>query len=371
MPPEEVEDDLSAVESIPRWFWIMLAGIVGITAFSVVVRVLLPDEESPRGIIALLQLAIGLISMMVAHGIAAKFALASDRRLNFNDVLLSWFNIWQPTVAKLPGTCRQLQTMAWGGFAVLTAVTIIGGIDWSAPFRVHEKPPEFKPMEMVAAVAGAAKAQAGKQPATMEEAMGELQSQTAQMQQAAEDQAAQGGPKTLEEAFAELGKIEDQLPAELTLDDLENIPLTDEVEVELYTLDCVLYGVETDERNVPQAFLFAANRQGKDQHVCSIRTEDLPRREFRTIAVQLSTAIEPTTDVETTHEAVWVRHIVSCRIAFRGLTETGEFRDPEFEARVVRQRGTLDSEPPKVQRKSSQATPDASQQNEIPDPHAP
>ena len=70
MPQEEVADDRSALASIPVWFWVMLGGIVGITAVSVTVRLMFPDEHSPRGLIALLQLATGMVTVAVAHGIA-------------------------------------------------------------------------------------------------------------------------------------------------------------------------------------------------------------------------------------------------------------------------------------------------------------
>lgn len=355
IPHEEIEDDRSALEAIPVWFWAMLGGVVGITAFSVVIRVMFPEDDSPRGIIALIQLSVGLISMLIAHIMVSKFALANDRRLNLNDVLLSWFNVWQPTIDRLPGTCRLVLAMAWGGFAVLTAVTIIGGIDYSAPFRVHKDPPKLKPMEMIGAMAAAAKAQSGDEAVSMEEAMADLQAQMADVEQAA-DVNGDGGPaKSMEEALDELGSMDQQLDSltATALEDLEKANADEADKAELtYTLNCYIYGVKTDDKNVPKEFLFAANTKGKEQHVCSIKTEDLPRQEFRIIAVQLSTAIESKTEVETTHKAVWVKPVVTCRIAFKDITEVGEFKEPEFEARVIRQRGVTESNEPKVRTKT-------------------
>lgn len=337
--PEEEFDDRGALQSIPLWFWGMLGGVVAITAFSVAVRLMLPDEDSPRGLIALIQLSIGLISMLTAHIVASKNALQNDRRLNLNDVALAWFNIWQPTIAKLPETCRRVQAMAWGGFAVLTAVTVIGGIDYSAPFRTH-KAPEVKPMKMIGAVAAAARAQAAEEtPEAMQEALGDLQSEVAAMQEEAGLNDGQGGPKNMEEALNELGNMQEQL------EQLEGIDPEAVLAEELAsTMSCYIYGVVTDKNNTPKAFLFAANTKGQDQHVATIKTEDLPREDFRIIAVRLYTAVQKQPEIETDQEAVWVKPIVSCRLAYRGLKENGELNDPEFEAIVVKQRGRMDAE---------------------------
>ena len=250
-PAEVVGDDRSALESIPLWFWGMLAGIVGLGAFSVTIRVMFPDEESPRGLIALAQLTIGFVTVLVAHGIASKYALANDRRLNFNDVLLSWFNVWQPTISRLPSTCRQVLAVAWGGFAMLTAVLIIGGIDYSAPFRTHQKP-DVKPMQMIGKVAAAAKAQAGNaEPASMQEALADLQDEVSAMEEAT---GADGAPKSMEDALNELGNVEEDL------EDFKGLDEEDAAEaLQTYTMHAWIYGVETNSKNVPVAFLFAAN----------------------------------------------------------------------------------------------------------------
>ncbi len=343
LPVEEVEDTRSPLQSIPIWFWGMLGGVVGITAFSVTIRLLFPEDDGPRGMIALSQLSIGFVSMIIAHGIASRDALKTDRRLNINDVALSWFSVWQPSIAQLPNTCRRLLAMAWGAFAVMTAVTIIGGIDYSAPFRDH-KGPDVKPMKLIGTVAAAAKAQAGKEPpANMAEALNELQSEVAAVQEASNMQAADAGPKSMEYALAELGDMDEQLTGLGDLD-LENLDTDAAIEeMQSITISCFIYGVETDSSNVPKAFLFAANTQGSDQHVARILTKDLAREDFRTIAVQLYTAIQRTPEIPTTTKAVWVKPIVTCRLSCFGFTELGELKEPKFEAIVVTQRGIRSS----------------------------
>jgi hypothetical protein len=284
--------------------------------------------------------------------------------LNFNDVLLSWFNVWQPTIAELPATCRRVQAMAWGGFGVLTAVTIIGGIDYSAPFRTH-KEPDVKPMKMIGAVAAAAKAQGEEVPEDMGEALADLQSEVSAMEEAAQQQAAADGPKGMEEALSELGEMDEQLTADggLNADD-EQQTEGDLKELQKMTLTCFVYGVETDQQNVPRAFLFAANTVGTDQHVARIAAADLEKDVFRTIAVQLYTAIRPQPVIASTAKAVWVEPIMQCSITCYGITDDGELKDPEFDAIVpgrpaIAERMAASAVKPETAGDSSDAEPEA------------
>ena len=335
LPQESPEDDRAGLAAIPAWLWIMLGGIVGITAFSVVVRTSLPDDVDTRGAIALTQLIVGALSMLAAHLIAGFVAMKSDRRINFNDIMLSWFNVWQPTISNLPDTSKRIWAMVWGMVAVLTSTTIIGGIDYGAPFRTHEAP-DIKPMNVIGTVAGAAAAQAkaqGDQDASLGQALGDLKSQVDQAQLANN-----GPPKSMKDALNELGDMEDQMKAmEDALDDAAAI--AGEEDGVMKTINCFVYGVTTDRRNIPETFLFAANTRGQDQHVAEIKTTDLPRDTFRTLAVRLYKAVRKSPVIPSQRKAVWVNPVVSCRLKFRSFTEDGELVNAEFDAIVVEQRG--------------------------------
>ena len=326
LPQEEVEDDRSALQAIPVWFWIMLGGVVGVTVFSVVVRVALADDETLRGRVALTQLVIGLLTALTAHGVAAKFAMASDRRVNLNDVLLSWFNVWQPTISRLPDTCRRIWGMVWGCTAFLTAVTIIGGIDYSAPFRVH-KAPDIKPMKLIGAVAGAAKAQAAKDgdPASLSEALGDLAGEVEELQNG------ELNGKSMEEALNELKDIDKDLNGlNVNPDDLPKPRMT---------LTCYIYGVVTDRKNVPRIFLFGANTTGQDQHVAEIAGENLPPDVYRKIVTRLYPAVRSESLIPTNRKGIWVEPIVNCRLSFADYGEDGTLKDVKYEAIVVEQPG--------------------------------
>ena len=349
--PVEEEDHRTALESIPGWFWGMIAGVVGITCCSIAVRFNFPDEDSPRGTIALVQLVTGLLSMLVAHLIAGKVAMSSDRRVNVNDILLSWFNVWQPTITDLPRTFKRVWAMVWGMVSVLTAMTIIGGIDYGAPFRGHDAP-EIKPMNVIGTVAGAAAAQAkaqGKKDASLGEALGDLQSQVSEAQAGGGMLAGGSGQNmSMQDALNELGDVEGQLDGMsdalngaanlamnggLTREQLENGLVSD--------MECFIYGVVVNEKNIPTGFLFAANTRGQDQHVAEIDAKDLPKDAFRKIAVRLFKETQKESEIQTTRQAIWVKPVVTCRLKFKGFSENGELLDAKFDAIVVQQRGVV------------------------------
>lgn len=337
--PQEQVDNRTALQSIPGWFWATLVGTVAITGFSIAIRMQFPDADSPRGTIALVQLSLGLVTMITAHIIAAKLAFATDRRTNFNDVLLSWFTVWQPTIGRLPGSCKQIWAVVWGGVATITAVTIIGGIDYSAPFRTH-KAPEIKPLNVIGKVAGAARAGANKG-GSMDDAFGDLESQV----QEAEGEMGgipDGPPKSMEDALAEIGDMDKQLDGlKNTLDEDGIKSLEDAMKLEaVRELDCFIYGVITDSKNIPTSFLFAANTTGTDQHVAEIKTEDIPKDKFRSIAVRLYKEVARQPVVASERKAIWVKPVVTCRLKFTEFNKEGQLLGPEFDAIVVSQKGS-------------------------------
>lgn len=342
--PQEEEDTRTALQSIPAWFWGMLAGIIGIAVCSVGVRLTFADDEETRGMIALTQLVVGLISMVTAHGIASKLAFATDRRTNFNDVLLSWFNIWQPTIGRLPKSYKQVWAAVWGGIAVITATTIIGGIDYSAPFRTHKKP-DVKPMNLIGKVAGAARAGAAQgQDGSMEEAFDGLASEVA------EAEAAMGGikdapAKSMEDALAEVGDMDDKLngiKGSLDADGIKSLEDVKNMKPER-ELDCFIYGVVVNSQKVPVSFLFAANTKGEDQHVAEIKAEDMPKDKFRDIAVKLYKEVARESVIPSERNAIWVKPVVSCRLKFVDFSKDGELDGAIFDSVLVDQRSSRDA----------------------------
>jgi hypothetical protein len=335
-PEEEVEDWGSTLQSLPRWLWGMLGGIVGITMFSVTVRLLFHNDEDIRGIIALTQLVIGFVSMLTAHGLAAKFTMKNDRRVNLSDVLLSWFNVWSPNIQALPATYTRVWGLVWGGIAVMTAMTIIGGIDYSAPFRVDDpqKTKGPKASAVIGAITRAAR-EAGEEAAPLDDALNDFQEEESDEEKGR----GKGGSGEMGKVRSELDGVEDQLEALADETLLEN-GVTEEATIEL---ECFIYGVVTDSKNIPVSFLFAAHVNGRTRHVAEIRVERLPPAKFRQIAQRLHSAVQKQPEIPTQRTAVWVQPIVVCRIKSPGFTSSGDLRKPEFDAILVAQRGRFET----------------------------
>lgn len=357
--PQEVEDTRTALQSIPMWFWGMITGIVGIVLFSVAIRICFPGEEGEkiRGTITLIQLTIGGISAITAHIIATRFAMANDRRINLFDFVIAWFAIWQPTIIALPKTCLRLLSVVWGTIAVITAVAIIGGVDWSAAFRPAHEGPNLKPMNVIGAVAGAAKAQAaqnGDDPKNMDDALGDLAGGVEEM---SGDVGGGGNAKSLSEAFDELGDVEsgiDQMASSVTnnlgvdgkLSDLSPEDLAkkmdEAIEKPRRNLECFVYGVVTNARKVPTSFLFAAEVDGVNRHVVEMTAAEVGKQNYRKLVVKLGKAIQKTPQIDTDREAIWVKPVATCRLSFTGVTEEQELDEAKIEAFVVGQRGVMD-----------------------------
>ncbi|MEZ6130942.1 MAG: hypothetical protein R3C59_19915 [Planctomycetaceae bacterium] len=320
---EEV-DERTALQSIPKWFWLMIAGMVTITLSSVGIRYQWDEQEASRGMIALTQLAISVISMLIAHIIAARFAMKGDRRLKAQDVLLSWFNVWQPTISTLPQGCRRLLVMVWGIMGTITAVAVIGGIDYSAPFRT-EREAVIKPKDLVGAVVKAAKSQSedAQKPATMEDALAELQTQVDDMKETA--------GMSLEDAVNDFTGTSDTALDHPGNPDPETLARMLQEGMEHPTLNCYVYGVVTDRQKVPVAFLFAANTLGQEQHVAEVSGKDMDKSLYRRIVMRLYQQIQPEPEIPTRRKAVWVKPVVTCRLAFGKLSRQGELVEPVVE----------------------------------------
>lgn len=332
---QETEDNRTALQSIPGWFWLMVVGMSLLTISSAAIRVTLNDREGIRGLIALVQLSAGAVSMLVAHLLAARFAMRSDRRIQAQDILLSWFNVWQPTIASLPLGSRRLLSMVWGMVAVITAVAVIGGIDYSAPFRT-DRGAAIKASSVVNAITDAARAQAaaeGQKPQTMEDAIQELRDQADQVQQQATG--------SMEDAFEELSDNSKQMLQQLQETPPEELAKLTSAPDTRSTLEATVFGVCVNERKVPVSFLFANNVNGKPQHVAEIFAKDLKPDIFHKIVRKLNGAIQSEPPFQTDLEAVWVRPVVTCRLSYLRFQD-GQMVDPVIEAFVVTQRGSRD-----------------------------
>lgn len=124
--------------SLPAWFWIMIGGSLVILLLGLLVRTRAANDEALRGFIALTTVGVSAVVIGIAHLLACLFAMKRDRRITPMDAMISWFSVWHPTITQLPATRFRLWSMSWGVTSLLTALLIIGGIDYNAPFRTEK-----------------------------------------------------------------------------------------------------------------------------------------------------------------------------------------------------------------------------------------
>ncbi|MDG1897078.1 MAG: hypothetical protein P8J37_19405 [Fuerstiella sp.] len=218
----------------------------------------------------------------------------------------------------------------------MTAMTIIGGIDYSAPFRVDDpkKTKTPKVSAAVGAITSAAK-EAGEDDVSLDEALNDLQEEESDD----ENGRGAGGSGKMGKALSELDGVEDQIEA-LGEEALADRAAVDEPVIEL---ECFIYGVVIDANKTPISFLFAADVRGQVRHVAEIRVERLPPAKFRQIAVRLHSAVQKQPEVPSQRKAVWVQPIVACRLRSNGYTGSGLLKKTEFHAIIVAQRGRFET----------------------------
>ena len=309
--------------SLPTWFWIMMGGSVGILLLGLVVRTRAADEESLRGFIALTTLGVSAVVIGVAHVLACVYAMKRDRRITPMDAVVSWFSVWQPTITQLPATRFRLWSLSWGVTSAITALLIIGGIDYNAPFRT-EKKVETKAFggKAIQAVTGAAKAAGQNNDAQgMEKALGELSDPNMV--------GADGGGDTLEDAVNGLTETPEDL-AGLAPDESETKEKAEE------SMLCIVYGMVMDDEQAPSGFLFAGKANRQYQHIAAINAEDLTKNDYDRLTTRLSRKIRSNSAIPSDIDAVWVDPVLVCKIRYVRKNDDGTVHGPEFES-IVRE----------------------------------
>lgn len=375
LPPEiqeeQVETDI--LKALPPWFWIMLGGIVVVLGLSLLLRFSTPDEGVLRGRVALVQLGVGAFAMLIAHGLAARYAFQVDSRANFNDILVSWFSLWQPTINRLPETAGRVWSMVWGIAAVVMAMTVIGGIDYAYPFRTERQGVEISMGDVVGAVAGAARNSAAQQglddAQTLDEALEGVAGATEEMMQdeklmgaalGTEDgeEGAEGDPDGDGEEGADEEGTEDGEEgtdaAEGGSQETGGKKSGDGLLSKLPTLfdlppagrvECRLYGMKLNSRRQPEALLFATSVRGADIHAVELPVAAVPRAKLRSILTDASRAIRKTPPLETERSAVWIDDKVRVSLDYDGIDEeSGELQNVKFGGLLVYQPGLLGGE---------------------------
>jgi hypothetical protein len=118
-----------AVGGLPRWVWIMLLGVVGFAAISMLPARQLAPNSFERALWSVCQIGIGVSMILVAQFVAVIRLAPDDAKLSFKDVILP-FRLWSLVAKRLPQTCVCAWLGAWGLTLVVSAVIFIGGLPY-------------------------------------------------------------------------------------------------------------------------------------------------------------------------------------------------------------------------------------------------
>jgi len=325
------ELDADFFNSIPGWARVMGAGIMGILTIGLIVTLAFP-ESPERGFIALAMLAAGIITVFTAHTLAVRQALREDSRIRVVDAFISWMIVWQPTFRELPETIRRVCAFAWGVTMIVTATTVIGGINYSAPFQTELPLPERVRVIKGRRInwsqeAGKAFVQAATKGGTHEIYIDELMATQGattsngelkpELEQAIAAMAAATGAQDLTQAKKNFERIIAAIPKK-------------------QPIEAMIYGVvHTD--GVATSFLFAGRVQGEFHHVAEIYADALSPENYQRLVMRLQSKTQEHPAIPSDREDVtWVQPILLCRLLYTKFNDNNTLEHARFD-RVIKE----------------------------------
>jgi len=288
----EVEP-VTLLNAIPVWMWIALGGVGAIFTLSVCLRVYFDKYGGSPSTFSWTALCGGLTAMITAHVLALRYAKTNDARITLSDGLVAWIAVWQPTVATLPGSCRRLWSLIWGGTVCFCAIAITGGmnLDW----LLVPGEPFYEKKDTGAAIGAIADAAKSQKPdaESMEEALHNL--------------------------AGEAGKDEEQSDASATnAQEPENL------------VTATIFGFQANRKGVPIRFLFSGTTRTRRQHIATIATEDLTEDQLKIIVMRLHNTLVRTPATPTYLNGTWVKPLVDCRLEYDSIAANGNLVNPRL-----------------------------------------
>lgn len=294
--PEEVDYTLQQQEQVseydhwwqvvPKWAWIMIAGCVAIVAQSITVRLYYHYNGGMRSHWALPQALLGVALGLTGHLRAAFVGLNQDQKLSPGDIVMAPVATWNRIFRQLPKTRLTVWIAGWGITLTVTALTIIGGIRYSAVFDDWGFGDPVQPDVTI--------------------------------------------PMNLRPNSQDSGSDDDAPP--LILPPEPKGPYA----------EAVIYGFFPNRYRGFDKLLLAAGHRGKPIQVAEIDYGQISRSIRKRLVVMMRERPNSKPVVDTSYNARWVEPSIVVKLAFNELTEDGILVEPEikkFERDLRKQRG--------------------------------
>ena len=150
----------SPEKGVPQWAIILIVISVLVIVESFVAAFTLQLNSVPRMVWSLVQLGIGTILVLVAHGRATFMTLMNDSDSEIGDCVIRPTRIWAPVAAELPKTLPWVAMMTSGMMAILMSVMIIRSIPYNKLFET-DAPPLKQRRSLVKAISNRAQGGVG------------------------------------------------------------------------------------------------------------------------------------------------------------------------------------------------------------------
>ena len=131
------------VARMPRWFWILLAGMALFAIFSFVVGKYLRMTPLERALLSTIEIAFGLALIFGAQFWSLVRLAPEDERLSTKDALLP-AKLWAMAFQRMPAFQVPVWLAGWGVTIILSAIFLVGGLTHWMTYLPGQKPVEAK-----------------------------------------------------------------------------------------------------------------------------------------------------------------------------------------------------------------------------------
>ncbi len=117
---------------LPRWFWLLVFGVVVVVHGAIFLSMQLPAEGRERAVWSVTLIVAAFTTLMVAQLWAVFLIGSQDERLGARDVLIP-FRLWGSTIRRLPASCYPVCLGVWAVTLLICACTVVGGLSYWIP----------------------------------------------------------------------------------------------------------------------------------------------------------------------------------------------------------------------------------------------
>lgn len=275
---------------LPKWVTWSIGGATTIVVASIGASYYFTYWGGDRSLVSLIVLLSGIAAFLGAHILTSVASMQESGDVAPFDIIGRPIEMWRPTIHGLPKTGNRIVSGVCGMAAILSALVIIGGLDFNSIFEKEEvvdsRPGVFKRIVTTAADA----APEEDQPETIEDALDAIQPDVEELDAASSALLPQPGEP----------------------------------------LQCVVYGYMNDGKEGIGRLLLAAEVHGTRVHVATLDFKKLPPHIRASMNSRLANLTAENSSVDTRYNGTWVKPSVAFNVDFTGWSMAGELIRPRL-----------------------------------------